>query len=104
MIPSLFNPSIMTEIGGRYDHAMALWNGRIYVTGGQDSAGEGMNKVFSTQFQSDGALTAWKTETALPKGMRIHGMVASNGRLYTIPSYSDPIYSAQIAEDGSVGG
>ena len=90
---------------GRTEFAISIWNGRIYISGGSDSASGGGKEVLSAQIGSDGALGDWRYETAFPENVRIHGMTAVNGRLYVVQGYSGKmVYSASINSDGTLSG
>jgi len=90
---------------GLYKHAMAVWNGRLYVTGGQNSLGQAQSTVYSAPINPDGSLGTWTTQNNFP-ARADHAMSAWNGRLYVTGGYNggttySAVYSAPINSDGA---
>ncbi|MDD5688349.1 MAG: fibronectin type III domain-containing protein [Elusimicrobia bacterium] len=91
----------------RVFHAVATWNGRIYVSGGGDGAAE--STVYSAQINPNGTISSWNTEiNSLPQARYYHAMVAWNGRLYVTGGKNggttvNTVYSASISTNGSIG-
>ncbi|MBI4346337.1 MAG: right-handed parallel beta-helix repeat-containing protein, partial [Elusimicrobia bacterium] len=93
---------------GRRSHAMAAWNGRLYVTGGKDSAIADRAEVFSAPVNADASAGPWVTEAnPLPVVLSYHAMSAWNGRLYVSGGFSggaqNAVYSAPLNANGTVG-
>ena len=87
----------------------AVWNDRIYITGGYTVTGA-VNAVYSARIQSDGSLAAWVVQTPLPRTIFTHATVA-NGALYVIGglvnggSYlTNSVYYSKINPDGTLAG
>lgn len=86
----------------------AVWNGRLYVTGGWNSAGL-LPDVYSAAANADGTLGPWRAETPLPEGVYTHA-AAAEGTLYVLGGVvnggSDvrgDVYHASIGADGALG-
>jgi hypothetical protein len=65
--------------GGRYAHAIALFNGRIYVVGGVSTTGGGDVPLADVQYatiESNGELGAWQTGPSLPAPRSFHTLEA----------------------------
>jgi IPT/TIG domain-containing protein len=67
-----------------FAHGAAIFHGRIYVAGGNDSAGDPVAKVYSAQIKSDGTLAAWRLEPDLPGPLAYHQLVTSAGYMYVL--------------------
>lgn len=91
--------------------SVAVYNGRLYLTGGYNGTTFFGDYQYST-VQSDGTLGPWSTSanigaTATPRAT--HGSVAYNGYLYvvgglsTTTTYLSTVQYAPINADGSVG-
>jgi hypothetical protein len=86
----------------------ALWNGRLYVTGGWN--GEGLlPDVYSAPANADGTLGAWRAESPLPEGVYTHA-AAAEGTLYVLggvvnggSDVRSDVYHASIGADGVLG-
>lgn len=86
----------------------AVWNGRVYVTGGWN--GEGLlPDVYSAPANADGTLGAWRAETPLPEGVYTHA-AAAEGTLYVLggvvnggSDVRNDVYKAAIGADGALG-
>lgn len=85
----------------------AVWNGRIYVTGGWNGAAL-VNRVYSAAVNADGSLGPWVAQKSLPEAVYTHAAV-SNGTLYvlggTVNGGNDihnTVYFAKIEADGSL--
>ena len=77
-----------------FAHAAAIFHGRIYVAGGNDSTGAPVAKVYSSQIKSDGTLGAWRSEPDLPGPLAHHQLVTSAGFLYVLggrDTQTDPL-------------
>jgi len=112
-----------------WDHASAIWNGYIYVAGGNSGCSGQYEdcgftiKVFYAPINQDGSIGSFNQTTPLPKSLRGHTLTAYNGYLYVIggivqpqfgePPYPDPtnfktilndkVYYSKINPDGSIG-
>ncbi|MBI4370288.1 MAG: fibronectin type III domain-containing protein, partial [Elusimicrobia bacterium] len=94
----------------RYGHAMSAWNGRLYVTGGQNSGSAAQSTVWTSLINRDGIVGSWSTEgNSMPLG-RLHRAIAVwNGRFYLSGGFnvSDitkaTVYSSLIGSDGAMG-
>ena len=111
-----------------WDHASAIWDKYIYVSGGNSSCNGGAqdcgftDKVYYATLNTDGALGSFRTTTSLPLTLRGHAMLAYNNYMYLIGGivqpyfgsapYPDPnnfqtvlnekVYYAHINPDGSL--
>ena len=85
----------------------AVYNGFLYVVGGQGSAQISRDVQYCI-INADGSLGAWQTATSLPTARFAGQAVAVNGKLYFIggndgTTYPTDIQIATIALDGSIG-
>lgn len=87
---------------------VAIWGGRLYVTGGWNGAGL-LPDVYSAPVQADGSLGAWRAETPLPEGVYTHA-AAAEGTLYVLggvvsggSEVSNEVLRAPIGADGALG-
>jgi parallel beta-helix repeat protein len=91
----------------REKHAMSIWNGNIYVSGGWDNTWMPVNTVWKAPIISDGTVGTWSTLTALPAVCSDHAMCAWNGKLYISGGVttvaSNEIWMATINSDGTIG-
>ena len=85
----------------------AVWNGRIYVTGGWNGTTL-VNKVYSAEALADGSLGPWVAQKALPEAVYTHAAV-SNGTLYVLGGtvnggndIQNSVYFAKINPDGTL--
>ncbi len=78
----------------------AIFHGRIYVAGGNDSTGAPVAKVYSAKINADGTLGLWQTQADLPASLAYHQLVTSAGYLYVLGGDTaavDPISNLQAA-------
>src|SRR3990170_773749 len=112
-----------------WDHASAVWNGYLYVAGGNsDCTGEHekcgfTDEVYYASINKDGSIAPFSQATSLTIFLRGHSLIAYNGYMYVIggiiqpyytePPYPDPnnfntrlnekVFYAKINPDGSLG-
>jgi hypothetical protein len=67
-----------------YAHAAAIFQGRIYVAGGNDASNTPVATVYSASINSDGSLGAWTTLSSLADKRAYHQLVSVAGRLYVV--------------------
>jgi hypothetical protein len=98
-------PAARTEL------AAAVWNNRIYISGGQ-TGGVDQTTVYASPSQSAGGniVSAWTATgmTALPIARMGHTMIAYAGNLYVMggsdgTNYLSDVSVAKVASDGTVG-
>jgi N-acetylneuraminic acid mutarotase len=78
----------------------AIFHGRIYVAGGNDSTGAPVAKVYSAKINADGTLGLWQAQADLPVTLAYHQLVTSAGNLYVLggdTAAADPISNLQAA-------
>lgn len=98
-----------TPLPQAFGHAPAVvYNGRIYIAGGEGTSGTIRTTVYYATIQADGSVSAWNTTTALALPIHYHAMVAANDYLYIIgpiggPGGSNVIHRAFIKPDGTLG-
>jgi hypothetical protein len=87
----------------------SVWNNRIYAIGGSDGTTL-QNTVYSATIQSNGSLSAWATQPALPFAIYDHA-AAANGFLYVLGGVIDKgsviinsVYYSKINADGTLAG
>jgi N-acetylneuraminic acid mutarotase len=94
---------------GRKYHASTLYNGRLYVLGGDVSIIGQQNDVLVAPFNADGTLGSWSTTTPFAGPRTNHASVVYNGFLYVLGghgsagSYFNDVQFARIQADGSIG-
>ncbi len=90
----------------RQDFDVVIYNGYMYVSGGQDSGGE-LDGVEYAAVNSDGSIGSWTPTTSLPGVRRAHALQAFNDYLYVIggvPTTPSMVtYRASINSDGTLG-
>ncbi len=83
-----------------WDHASAIWNGYIYVAGGNSSCDGNYQdcgftkKISYARINQDGSIGVFNPAVSLPKTLRGHSMLAYNGYLYLIGGIVQPQYGA----------
>ena len=89
-------------------HAAVVANNRIYVSGGDTTAGR-TNRVYVSAIGADGVLGRWQETTHLPPAnLYRHTMTAVADTLYVTGGYDGSVvrseaYAAHINSDGTVG-
>lgn len=81
-----------------YAHAAAIFQGRIYVVGGNDSSNTPVAAVYSAVINSDGTLGSWATLASLPDKRAYHQLASVAGRLYVVGgtnASAEPLASTQ---------
>jgi N-acetylneuraminic acid mutarotase len=89
-----------------YDHATAIYNNYIYVSGGRASieADTGLNSIYYTFINKDGKLANWRPTTFMPINVYGHTCVIQNGNLFIIGGNNNTtVYYAPIHADGHIG-
>lgn len=87
--------------GSRYDHSGVLYNGYIYIIGGNN--GENFLKdVQYTSINSDGSLNGWQYTASLPEERTGHAAVAYDGHIYVTGGNNDTLIYAKINDDGTL--
>lgn len=104
---SSWTPGSSLPIGETYS-GHAVYNDYAYIVGGMNSSFSNSQETYYAHLNSDGSMGNWQTATHnLPNGVQGDGAVANNGYLYVIGgytnTYSDLVYYAPLAADGSVG-
>ena len=94
----------------RAQHSTAVWDDRIYVTGGESGGGSVQNSVYvSPQLSSGGDISSsWISSTAFEGERRGHTATAYAGNIYIMGGYDGDNYLndvqyVQIEAGGSVG-
>jgi len=90
----------------RYSHAVTVAGDHIYVVGGR-SGYSASSYVYRATPSTDGAISAWTTETSMPDALYQLGAVAVDGYLIAGGGYDgyyvhDETYYAEIGDDGSL--
>jgi len=65
-------------------HGAVLVRGRVYVAGGNDTAGNPVKTVYTAPVQSNGSIGAWAALADLPDARAYHQFVTVAGYLYVI--------------------
>ena len=102
-----------------YAHSAAVYNNRIYVTGGIARNVGPVSLVYSAAINADGSMGAWRAETALPSVLFGHRTFAKAGKLYALGGFtaaglygdgglppagvSRAVYAASVNADGTLG-
>lgn len=84
----------------RYALGAAVFEGRLYVAGGNDGADTPSATVYSAPINTDGTLGAWSTSLpSLPAPVAYHQLVSTGGTLYVLGGTStaavDPTSASQ---------
>lgn len=112
-----------------WDHASTIWNGYIYVAGGNSSCDQNhdncgfTDRVYYAPINLDRSVGSFLPTTPMPRSIRGHALIAYNNYMYIIggivqpqfgePPYPDPltfqtvlnekVYYAAINLDGRIG-
>lgn len=102
--------NILPSFENRTKHSTAVWNDRIYMTGGKDTNGnETAAVIVSPQLSSGGDITsAWASTTSFDIARSGHTTIAYANNLYIFGGYDGTNYLndaqvAQINSDGTIG-
>jgi len=81
---------------------------RVYLFGGQNSAGTALDTVYTAPINDDGTIGTWATGTSLPGVKASSHAVVTRGRVFLLGGetnnvVSTTVYTAPINEDGTVG-
>ncbi len=92
---------------GRYHAGVTIYNGYLYVAGGQTSSAVAADVQFAP-INSNGTVGAWTTTTALPSVRMYARLTAYNGYMYSVGGYDgtnafNDVLVAPIYQDGSLG-
>jgi len=92
------------------EHASVVYNGKIYVLGGNTISWIWLDTVYLADILPDGTISGWTTTTPLPQVRGDFEAVAWNGFIYVLGGsttggvYLDTTLYAQIQPDGTLGG
>ncbi|GAC1594584.1 MAG: hypothetical protein NVS4B10_02310 [Myxococcales bacterium] len=81
-----------------FAHGAVVFHGRIYVAGGNDSAGNPLASTISAAINADGTLGAWTALPDLPAKVAYHQLLTAAGNLYVLggtTSAVDPVTNLQ---------
>ncbi|MFZ3301294.1 MAG: C39 family peptidase [Microgenomates group bacterium] len=93
-------------------HSGVVNNNFIYTLGGANSNRANMNKVYISQINSNGDISAWNETTPLPLSLTLGGAVVYNNKIYyaggstngeTSSNSKSEIYKSEINNDGTLG-
>lgn len=83
-----------------------VFNGRIYVAGGNDATGTPVANVYSAKINGDGTLGTWQALPNLPAARAYHQLLAAAGVLYVMGGDNaavDPVTDSQsLSVQGSI--
>jgi len=90
-----------------HNHSSVIYNGYIYITGGQNNSGY-QNTVYYAKINSDGSIGNFTTSgNNIPTSLCNHSSVVNKGYLYItggyVGSYFNTVYYAKINSDGDIG-
>ena len=98
--------SVSALPAARSGHAVAVYGGRIYVSGGTDGSLT-RSSVYFAPLGADGSVGAFRQAESLPASRESHAMAAWGGRLYVIAGFDGSPKStawwAPVLLDGSLG-
>ena len=104
------NTTPITYGGNPYpiaQHAVVVYNGYMYVIGGNKSDYSYSDRVAYAKILEDGTLDAWKNGPSMPAVMQGNRAVGNKGRLYVlgnaISTGNKKVYSSTVSADGSLG-
>ncbi len=88
-------------------HQTVIYNGYIYILGGQNSASTALNDVQYAPLSPDGSVGSWAATSSFANARVTLGAAAMNGYMYILGgrggSYYKDIQYAKINTDGSLG-
>ena len=88
-----------------FAHGAVVVRGRIYVAGGNDTAGNPIKTVYTAPVKSDGSLGAWTQLADLPEARAYHQFVTVAGYLYVIGGDNtavSPLDNNQSTSQGNI--
>ena len=77
----------------RNGHAVAMYDSKIYVTGGYDATLTACNTVYCAAVNLDGTLGNWQTKAAMTDAVYDHAMACGNGVLVVMGGHDGSIPS-----------
>ena len=77
----------------RNGHAVAMYDSKIYVTGGYDATHTACNTVYCAEVNLDGTLGEWQTKEAMTDAVYDHAMACGNGVLVVMGGHDGSIPS-----------
>jgi hypothetical protein len=88
----------------RWEHSSLVYNGYLYVIGGQDEAGSILGTVYYSKLNANGSNGPWSSTNALNTATYDHSTVVANGYAYVIAGAgSNPVQYAKLNADGTTG-
>jgi N-acetylneuraminic acid mutarotase len=93
----------------RQEHAVAAYNGYLYVMGGFNNTNQDLNDVQIAPINPNGTIGAWSAGANLPLAMDEHAALAENGILYLLGGEDvagtprSTVYFAPLYHDGHLG-
>jgi len=99
--------SAMPDILGLGLHASVSYNGRLYVLGGNNFAGQ-RNVVYFASPAADGTLPGWQQTVSMPQRVYAHAAAVHGGRIYVSGGVArgagttQLVYSAPVNADGTL--
>lgn len=100
--------STATFTGARAYHTAVVYNGYLYVLGGNNSSTT-FQDVWFTSFNSNGSLNTWSTTTSMITARKEFATVAYNGYIYVLGGLSSgganlvDFHIAPVKSDGTLG-
>lgn len=88
-----------------FAHGAVIFQGRIYVVGGNGTDGIPVSTVYSAVVKSDGTIGSWQTLSALPEGRAYHQLVTVADYLYVIGGDNtavDPVTNAAGSSQSAI--
>jgi hypothetical protein len=94
-------------ITGRNNHSSIVYNGYLYVLGGNDGTNT-LNDVQYAKINADGTVGPWNTTTPFTTARKEHTSVVHNGYVYVlggddVSNFLNDVQYAKINADGTVG-
>lgn len=93
----------------RWFHAATVYNGYLYVSGGEDSSATLLNDVQTARINANGTIGAWTAATSFSTAREIHTFVAYKDFLYIIggvttsSALNDVQVAPLVSQSGNVG-
>jgi len=81
-----------------WDHASAIWNGYVYVAGGNSDCTASFDKcgftdqVYYARINQDGTISNFNLTTPLPRYLKGHALLVHNGYMYVLGGIVQTVY------------
>ena len=84
--------------------SVAVIKNKIYLIGGCEVQGNGINSVYCADIDSEDNIGTWVSQTPLPLGLHLHNIVVTKNKIFLLGGWlTNLVHSVDINEDGTLG-